>query len=61
MAAPVGDPPEVTYPEITMAVAHLRDVLGDTAHESLAQAGARMTDSAKAKYALEQTDESVPS
>jgi hypothetical protein len=47
---------QVTYPEIATAVAHLRDVLGDPAYESLAQTGARMTDSVKAQYALEQID-----
>ena len=45
-----------TYPEITTAVTHLRDVLGDTAYDALAQSGASMTDSAKARYALEQVD-----
>jgi hypothetical protein len=45
-----------TYPEITTAVEHLRDVLGDAAYDSLAQTGASMTDSAKAKYALDQID-----
>jgi hypothetical protein len=45
-----------TYPEITTAVTHLRDVLGDTAYDALARSGASMTDSAKARYALEQVD-----
>jgi hypothetical protein len=48
---------QATYPEITTAVMHLRDVLGDATYESLAQTGARMTDSAKAQYALEQVDQ----
>jgi hypothetical protein len=48
---------QATYPEIATAVTHLRDVLGDAAYESLAQTGARMTDAAKAKYALEQVDQ----
>jgi predicted ATPase/class 3 adenylate cyclase len=45
-----------TYPEITAAVTHLREVLGDPAYESLVQTGSTMTQSAKVKYALAQID-----
>jgi tetratricopeptide (TPR) repeat protein len=45
---------QATYPEINTAVEHLREVLGEAAYGSLAQSGASMTDSAKAKYALDQ-------
>jgi hypothetical protein len=45
-----------TYPEIETAVAHLREVLGDEAHESFARAGAKMPHAAKVAYALDQMD-----
>jgi hypothetical protein len=46
----------VAYPEIVTAIAHLREVLGDDVYESLARGGTRLTNAAKASYALEQID-----
>ncbi len=43
-------------PEITGAIAHLRDVLGLENYESLARAGQAMTNGAMAAYALDQID-----
>jgi predicted ATPase len=45
-----------TFPEISTAIAHVREVLGDQAFESLARAGTAMTNASKAAYALEQID-----
>ncbi|AGB20606.1 putative ATPase [Mycobacterium sp. JS623] len=45
-----------TFPEISTAISHLREALGDEAYESLARAGAAMTNASKAAYALEQID-----
>jgi hypothetical protein len=45
------------FPEITDTIAHLREVLGDKAYESLARAGATMTNATIARYALDQIDE----
>ena len=39
------------------AIAHLRDVLGDPAYESLARAGEKMTTAAMATYAYDQIDQ----
>jgi predicted ATPase len=44
-------------PEITTAIAHLRDVLGDTVYESLAQKGETMTTATMVTYAYEQIDQ----
>jgi predicted ATPase/class 3 adenylate cyclase len=44
-------------PEITTAIAHLRDVLGDTVYESLAQKGETMTTAAMATFAYDQIDQ----
>ncbi len=44
-------------PEITTAIAHLRDVLGDQAYESLARKGETMTTAAMATYAYDQIDQ----
>ena len=44
-------------PEFTTAIAHLRDVLGDPAYESLACAGERMTAAGMAIYACDQIDQ----
>ena len=44
------------FPEFNTAVAHLREVLGDERYESLARAGAGMTNNAVATYAFEQID-----
>jgi hypothetical protein len=45
-----------TIPEITATIAHLRDVLGDKAYESLTHNGASMTNATAAQYALGQID-----
>jgi hypothetical protein len=52
-AAPIA---QATFPEITTAIAHLREVLGAKRYDSLAQAGANMTNAAMASYALEQIE-----
>jgi len=45
------------YPEISTAIAHLRDVLGDQTYESLARKGEAMTTAAVATYAYDQIDQ----
>jgi hypothetical protein len=45
------------FPEITTAIAHLRDVLGDQTYESLAHKGETMTTAAMATYAYGQIDQ----
>jgi hypothetical protein len=47
----------MAYPEITTAIAHLRDVLGDQIYESLARNGKTMTTAAMATYAYDQIDQ----
>jgi len=44
-------------PEITTAIAHLRDVLGDQTYESLARKGETMTTAAMVNYAYDQIDQ----
>jgi predicted ATPase len=44
-------------PELTAAIAHLREVLGDQTYESLADKGAAMTTAAMVTYAYDQIDE----
>jgi hypothetical protein len=44
-------------PEISTAITHLRDVLGDPAYESLARKGETMTTAAMATYAYDQIDQ----
>jgi hypothetical protein len=44
-------------PEINTAVAHLREVLGDPAYETLAHKGETMTTAAMATYAYDQIDQ----
>ena len=44
-------------PEITTAITHLRDVLGDQTYESLARKGETMTAAAVATYAYDQIDQ----
>jgi predicted ATPase len=46
-----------TVPEITTAIAHLRDVLGEATYESLARKGETMTTAAMATYAYGQIDQ----
>jgi tetratricopeptide (TPR) repeat protein len=45
------------FREVTTAIAHLRDVLGDQTYESLARKGATMTNAAMATYAYDQIDQ----
>ena len=52
------DPTAATnVPEITTAIAHLRDVLGNPTYESLARNGEMMTTAAIATYAYDQIDQ----
>jgi hypothetical protein len=44
------------FPETAMTIVHLREVLGDNAYESFAQAGTNMTNAKIAQYALDQID-----
>jgi predicted ATPase len=44
-------------PEITTAITHLRDVLGDQTYESLARKGETMTTAGMATYAYDQIDQ----
>jgi hypothetical protein len=46
-----------TLPELLTTTAHLRDVLGDQAYESLARKGETMTTAAMATYAYDQIDQ----
>ena len=46
-----------TVPEITTAITHLRDVLGEATYESLAHKGETMTTAAMATYAYDQIDQ----
>ena len=45
------------FPEITTAIAHLREVLGDQTYESLARKGETMTTAAMVTYAYDQIDQ----
>jgi predicted ATPase len=45
------------FPEISTAIAHLRDVLGEATYESLARKGETMTTAAIATYAYDQIDQ----
>jgi hypothetical protein len=45
------------FPEITTAITHLRDVLGDPVYESLARKGETMTTVVMVRYAYDQTDQ----
>ena len=49
--------PRRSFPEITTAIAHLRDVLGEATYESLARKGETMTTAAMATYAYDQIDQ----
>ena len=46
-----------SVPEITTAITHLRDVLGEATYESLARKGETMTTAAMATYAYDQIDQ----
>ncbi|MGO9692955.1 MAG: ATP-binding protein [Mycobacterium sp.] len=48
---------QTTAPEISTAIIHLREVLGDEAYESFAREGAQMTNAAMAAYAYDQIDQ----
>ncbi len=50
-------PHRAASPEISTAIAHLRDVLGDQTYESLARKGETMTTAAMATYAYDQIDQ----
>lgn len=45
-----------SFPELTSAIAHLRDVLGNDTYVSLSNAGANLTATAMANYAFDQID-----
>ena len=45
------------FPEISTAIAHLRDVLGDQTYESLARKGETMTTAEMVTYAYDQIDQ----
>jgi hypothetical protein len=45
------------FPEITTAITHLRDVLGEATYESLTRKGEAMTTSAMATSAYHQIDQ----
>jgi hypothetical protein len=47
----------VAVPEFNIAIAHLRDVLGGPAYESIARHGQQMTTAAMAAYAYDQIDQ----
>jgi hypothetical protein len=47
----------LVVPEITTAITHLRDVLGDQTYESLARKGETMTTAAMVTYAYDQIDQ----
>jgi predicted ATPase len=47
----------LAFPEMTTAIAHLREVLGDQTYESLAREGEAMTIAAMANYAYDQIDQ----
>jgi hypothetical protein len=46
-----------TVPQLTTAITHLRDVLGEATYESLARKGETMTTAAMATYAYDQIDQ----
>jgi predicted ATPase/class 3 adenylate cyclase len=50
----------LTVPEITTAIAHLREVLGEATYESLARKGETMTTAAMATYAYDQIEQARP-
>jgi hypothetical protein len=48
---------ESGFPQLSTAIAHLRDVLGDQTYESLARKGETMTTAAMVTYAYDQIDQ----
>jgi predicted ATPase len=53
----IGPMTERAFPEITTAIDHLREVLGDQTYEALAHKGETMTNAAIATYAYDQIDQ----
>jgi hypothetical protein len=53
----VGAMTERVFPEVTAAITHLRDVLGEATYERLARKGESMTTAAMATYTLDQIDQ----
>jgi hypothetical protein len=51
------NPMTATLPEFTIAITHLRDVLGDQTYESLAHKGETMTTAEMVTYAYDQIDQ----
>jgi hypothetical protein len=45
------------FPEITTAITHVREVLGDDVYRSFARTGENMTNAAMATFAFEQIDQ----
>ena len=56
MRAPVALVATAAVPEFSTGIAHLRDVLGEPAYETLAREGQAMTTAAMATYAHDQID-----
>ena len=54
---PISPHTAAAFPEIKTAIAHLRDVLGDPAYDSLARKGETMTTAAMVTYAYDQIDQ----
>ena len=54
---PISPHTATAFPQINTAIAHLRDVLGDPAYESLARKGEAMTTAAVTAYAYNQIDQ----
>jgi hypothetical protein len=46
-----------TVPDLSTAIAHLRDILGEATYESLARKGETMTTAAMATYAYDQIEQ----
>ena len=53
----LGPRPPPPFPEITTAIAHLREVLSDQTYELLAHEGESMTTAAMMTYAYDQIDQ----
>ena len=51
---------QTAFPEVSTAITHLREALGDGAYASLARAGQNMTNAAMATYAFDQIDRAAP-
>ena len=50
-------PLSTAVPQLSTAIAHLRDVLGEATYESLARKGETMTTAAMTTYAYDQIDQ----